>query len=410
MLTPYVTIDSIPDFSKCKSGFGYMVYDIARSVAKLKQVDLLASNSRGDAFTLDDVYFLRRSFLLFFRYSYLAVSVVDMFRLWDSYKVSGRSLMKLLYYWFISGYYRHVIEAGNYDVVHIHGCGLYTELWMQLCKKSKHKYIVTLHGLNSFSDTVQLEPVGKRYERDFLKRVTEGEIPITVISTGMKRLIETTYDADDCPQITVVCNSFSFDSQEGGEFIDIRKKYGIPQKARVILYVGNIGMRKNQGQMIKAFNLLPENIANNTYVLFLGLNQDINYNIVEMADSTEYREHFVVCGAVERKDILHYYQQGDAVALMSISEGFGLSLIEGMHFGLPCMAFSDIDAFEDIYDKSAMIGVYKHDDESVKNGLVLLLSRHWDKIEIIEYSKKFEPQIMANNYVQVYKREIQHSS
>ena len=162
--------------------------------------------------------------------------------------------------------------------------------------------------------------------------------------------------------------------------------------------------------MIKAFNLLPENIANNTYVLFLGLNQEADYDIVEMADLTEYREHFIVCGAVDKKDIPSYYQQGDAVALMSISEGFGLCLIEGMHFGLPCMAFSDIDAFEDIFDNSAMIGVYTHDDESVMNGLKLLLSKDWDDSSIIEYSKKFESQIMANNYVQVYKREIQYSA
>ena len=192
-----------------------MVYDIARSVAKIEQVDLLASNSRGDAFVLDDVHFKKRSFLLFIRYVYMALSFVEVFRLWNSYKVYGRFLIKLLYYWFISGYYNHVIVSGNYDVVHIHGCGLDTELWMQICKKSKQKYIVTLHGLNSFSDTVQLELAGKRYERDFLKRVTEGEIPITVISTGMKRLIEKTYGVKDCPQITVVCNSFSFDGLGG---------------------------------------------------------------------------------------------------------------------------------------------------------------------------------------------------
>ena len=66
MLTPYVTIDSIPEFSICKSGFGYMVFDIARSIAKIEQVDLLVSNSRGSSFVLDDVHFLKRSFLRLF--------------------------------------------------------------------------------------------------------------------------------------------------------------------------------------------------------------------------------------------------------------------------------------------------------------------------------------------------------
>ena len=215
MITPYVTIDSVPEFTKCKSGFGYMAFDIARSVAKLEHVDLLASNSMGDAFVLDGVHFLKRSYLLSLWYFYIGLSVVDFIKLWNSYKVGGRPLIKLFYYWIITGYYKHVIKNGRYDIVHIHGCGMDNEFWMKICKKVGVKYIVTLHGLNSFSDTVHLEPAGKKYERDFLKRVTENEVPITVISTGMKKTIEKTYGVKNCTSITVVCNSFSFDGLDG---------------------------------------------------------------------------------------------------------------------------------------------------------------------------------------------------
>lgn len=70
-----------------------------------------------------------------------------------------------------------------------------------------------------------------------------------------------------------------------------------------------------------------------------------------------------------------YYLQGDVVALLSVSESFGLSLIEGMHYGLPCISFNNIDAFEDIYDEQAMIGIDSHDDENVAKGLQALLKK-----------------------------------
>lgn len=413
MLTPYVTIDSIPEFSKCKSGFGYMVYDIARSVSKLEQVDLLVSNSRGDAFVLDDVHFHERSFLLFIRYFCMVFSVMAVFKLWNCYKVSGRSLSKLLYYWFISGYYYHIISTGNYDIVHIHGCGLDTELWMRVCKKAGVKYIVTLHGLNSFSDTVSLEPAGKQYERDFLKRVTEGEFHISVISTGMKRLIERTYGVNDCPWIFVVCNSFSFidvqsssDSQKVG---GVREKHNLALDDKILLYVGNVCRRKNQGQLIRAFNLLPKRIREKTFVLFLGGEPESDYRIKELTKGISFDSHFISCGPVAKDTVSLYYKQGDAVALMSLSEGFGLSLIEGMHFGLPCIAFSDIDAFEDIYDENVMIGVSAHDDESVAKGLEQLLGKEWNKPDIIKYSIKFESPQMARNYVNTYNTILQEA-
>ncbi len=404
MLTSYVTLKGHPEFMRNQTGFGYMVYDIARAVAKTEEVDLLATDSRGQTFKSDNVLFLKRSWWLFLTHIFQCIPISSLRNLANVYPGMQRGTkLRLLYSWLMTGYVRSIINKRNYDVVHIHGCSFATELWMEICKKCGQKFVVTLHGLNSFSDTVRLEPAGKQYERDFLKRVVDGEFPITVISTGMKRLVQKTYNAGDCKNITVVCNSFTFDEHVEVERVNIRKQYGIPDDAKIVLYVGNIGRRKNQGQLIKAFNYLHDNLADKTYILFLGGNLDADYKLSDFASRTSFTNHFIECGIVEKALVSQYYEQSDAVALMSLSEGFGLSLIEGMHFGLPCMSFSDVDAFEDIYDECAMIGVYEHSDEAVAKGLELLLTKEWDNNAIKEYSKKFESKAMAEKYIDVYK-------
>ena len=403
MLTSYVTLKGHPEFMRNQTGFGYMVYDIARAVAKTEEVDLLATDSRGQTFKSDNVLFLKRSWWLFLTHIFQCIPISSLRNLANVYPGMQRGTkLRLLYSWLMTGYVRSIINKRNYDVVHIHGCGFSTELWMQVCKECSQKFVVTLHGLNSFSDTVKLEPAGKQYERDFLRRVVDGEFPITVISTGMKRLIQKTYGVDDCKNITVVYNSFYFsDVSRGGG--DVKELYRIPKNSKVILYVGNIGRRKNQGQLIKAFDYLPNKLASMSYILFLGGNLDADYKLSDFASRTSFPNHFIECGIVEKALVSQYYEQSDAVALMSLSEGFGLSLIEGMHFGLPCMSFSDVDAFEDIYDECAMIGVDEHSDEAVAKGLELLLTMDWDKNAIKEYSKKFESKAMAEKYIDVYK-------
>lgn len=164
--------------------------------------------------------------------------------------------------------------------------------------------------------------------------------------------------------------------------------------------------RKNQGQLIKAFDLLPEDLAEETYVLFLGGEIEKGYSISQLAKGTKYENHFIACGVVNKELVSQYYAQGNAVALMSLSEGFGLSLIEGMHFGLPSMSFTDVDAYEDIYDSRAMVGVDEHTDEAVAKGLGRLLTNNWNKEDIKAYSRKFESENMAKQYVDVYTREI----
>ena len=380
-----------------------MVIDIAKAVGKLEQVDVLATDTRGNSFEYEGVHFLSRSLLLYISAIFSCISLSSLINLRKDYKMANCSFIRLVYYWLMTGYLKQVVKNGHYDIVHIHGCSFATDLWMQVCKKCNQIFIVTLHGLNSFSDTVCLEPAGKKYERDFLKRVTEGEIPITVISTGMKKLIEKTYSTPDCKNITVVCNSFNcaVDKDDG---LDIRKLYGIAKNAKVLLYVGNISFNKNQAQVARAFSLLPEETQNNTYVLFCGADYSKDGLLQSIIENSPNKSHLILCGAVDKNDMSSYYRSADGVVLLSYAEGFGLSLVEGMHFGLPCVMHQDLDAFEDIYDEAAVVAVKGREDADVAKAINELISKDWDKYVIMKCSKKFESDTMAKAYISVCKK------
>lgn len=400
MISPYVTLLERPEFRRNETGFGYMVYDIAKAVGKIEKVDVLCTDSLGDRFEDDEVTFLKRSFVSYLsniRYC-LPICYVNSFL--KCYSMQKATFLRVLFYWFTTGFLSSLIKNNKYDIVHIHGCGFATELWMQVCKDNNQKYVVTLHGLNSFSDTVKLEAAGKKYERDFLQRVVNGEIPITVISTGMKRLIEKTYNVENCINICVVCNSFAF-NYENVRKQDIRSIYGIPQDAFIILYVGNISENKNQKQMIKAFSLLPERLQKATYILFCGRPNE-SCKLEQMIAKQAYRDHLILCGNVDKKNMPDYYLQANGVALLSYTEGFGLSLIEGMHFGVTGMMFDDMDAFEDIYDPCAMVAIGDRENTTVARGLEKLLEYSWDSEVIKTYACKFESGAMAKNYIGVY--------
>ena len=166
--------------------------------------------------------------------------------------------------------------------------------------------------------------------------------------------------------------------------------------------VGNISVRKNQGQLITAFNHLPHKLAEHTFILFLGVNQTKDYTIEKLKEGSKWSGHFIPCGFVPKNLVRYYYEQCDGVALMSLSEGFGLSLVEGMHFGKPCMSFTDVDAYEDIYHPEAMVGVEEHNDAAVAKGMEKLLTSDWNAQKIKEVSLKFEAGAMAEKFKKVY--------
>lgn len=403
MITPYVTITSRPEFSRNKTGFGYMVYDIAKAVARIEQVDVLCTDSRGEGFVQENITFLARSFWLIFSNILHCLPISILFRLKKKYRMRRGALLRLTYYWLISGYVKKVLKKGNYDVVHVHGCGFSGTLWDAVCKKCGVKIVYTLHGLNSFSDTVMMEPAGKMYERDFLQQTADGLHHISVISTGMKKMIENTYNKQ-CENTVVITNSFSFhNSLGGGKIIDIKMIYDIPNDSKILLYVGNVSLNKNQRALVSAFPLMENSICEKTWVLFLGRYSDDD-DIIDQINQSKYKEHLILCGAIDKEKVAEYFEQADATVLLSVAEGFGLSLIEGMHFGLPCIMPKDLDAFEDIYDECAMIPVSDRNETTVATALQMLLTREWDKEKITKCSEKFESERMAENYCKLYNK------
>lgn len=184
--------------------------------------------------------------------------------------------------------------------------------------------------------------------------------------------------------------------------MSIREKYSIPLEDKVILYVGNISKNKNQEQMVRAYGLLPENLRVQTWVLFCGNNHSNNHELEDLISSTMNGDHLVICGGVDKAEMQLYYREANGVALLSIAEGFGLSLIEGMHFGLPCMMFTDMDAFEDIYNTDAVVPIETRDDVMVARAIETLISNTWHKERIVSFSKRFDSFSMSEKYKRVY--------
>lgn len=400
-ISPYATCNDVPLLSQCKAGFGYMVYDIAKSLAKNNEVEMILFNYRYKKFEKERIVFRESKIRLFLKNVFYCSKLSLLFYLKHNYHVLTRTFIRLFYIWFATGYYYKIIRNGHYDVVHIHGCGFYDDLLMDVCRRLNQPFVITLHGLNSFSDSIKISEGGKRYERDFLQRVANGEFSITVISSGIKRTIEKTYGITAFNNIHVVCNAFTF-AEGKTQDLNIREIYGIPGNSKLLLYVGNINKNKNQEQLIEAFDLLPDDVVKDVYVLFLGRNNEPGYEIETLINKSQSKEHLILCGNIDKEQMPGYYQNAEAVALLSKAEGFGLSLIEGMHFGLPCMTFCDLDAFNDIYDPCAVVALPDRNNQTVAHGLMDLLYKEWNSDEIMHYSQKFESKSMADNYLDVY--------
>lgn len=398
----YISLNGYREFSRNITGFGYMTLDIAVSIAERGiYTELITNGNITNGVKYKSLFILKRTWtdILFnFKWSNFlkAIKVII------SDRVKLKKAPHYFLYYISMGYFEKVLKKGNYDLVHIHGLGPSTLPIISVCEKSNIKYLITLHGLNSFSDSIKINDRHRQLEKDFIKLAYKEKIPVTVISSGIKNIILKYLGIANTDNFIVVTNGCNVNENKCfGK--DLRLKYDIPADAKIAVCVGNIAEHKNQIQVVRSFSLLPNEIKNKLVILFLGNDMTGGAFDDEIKKSGR-RENLIACGNIPKEEVSTYYHCADFNIVASISEGFGLSMIEGFVYGIPTLTFADLDAIPDLYHPKTMFLVKDRSDESLANGIESVFSQAWDNKFIKEYAQQFSLEKMAENYIDVYRK------
>jgi glycosyltransferase involved in cell wall biosynthesis len=265
-------------------------------------------------------------------------------------------------------------------------------------------FIVTIHGLLQNNQTVSERELA--IEREFLLISEHKNYSVTVVSSGIKkRLIEDYYKLRNAENIVVIPNGIDISLKPSS--INIRRKFGVPLSGRLCIAVGSVCQRKNQIQILKALAAMPATFRKNVWLIIVGkISKD--YPIMKEAEKLGLDDRVFFTGFVQHEDIHNYYAAADINIVASKDEGFGLSIIEGFVYGVPTVAFADLDAIQDVYDEKSMILCDERNDEAFAKAIMHACERQWDREAIRQYSKKFSDEAMAEKYIKLYRKVISY--
>lgn len=401
MLAPYIYRGDIKKFSKNKSGFGMMVNDIAYHV----------SNAGADVTVLTNVLtneidvgykIAKHSFLSVV----LSARIGGLLKYLREQNVKIRPSSKCarnIYYYINTGFVKKYIKKNKPDIVHIHGIGTLSSIYVDICQELGIPCCVTAHGLLENDATVDI--YGKKAEKDFFAKLERENIPVTVISTGIKRrLTGDYYSLKSSDNVTVVNNATNI-NESFEQTSDIREKLDIPNDALVLLSVGSLLRQKGQINALRAYAKMTEEMKAKTYLVFAGTIHN-GYPVEEEIEKLGIKEHVKLLGFVNRDELPKYFVSSNAVALTSIDEGFGISLIEGMVYGRPFVTYSDLDAANDVYSPDVGILCYERTDEALAKAITDVLNKRWDVDKIKNHAKLFSFEQMAKNYIDFYGNKV----
>ena len=131
----------------------------------------------------------------------------------------------------------------------------------------------------------------------------------------------------------------------------------------------------------------------------------------QLSALTRYGVNFVVRRNLSESELIEAYMSCDLVTFVSLSEGFGLPIIEGQACGRPVVA-SNIEPHREIAGQSACL-VDPLDVKDIRAGIERVLADFEYRKELVERgrrnARRFTPEQMALGYAAAY-REILESA
>lgn len=212
----------------------------------------------------------------------------------------------------------------------------------------KKKFIATVHDITPLIHKTgrasTLHPLLYELKYQSFKFVLQQQIKnasavITPTKTVKKQILDI-YGNRYETKIHAIYEGVNYEMEQASENTSLKNKFKKP----FFVYIGNFYPHKNVETLINAF----KDIQNEYELVLVGPDSYFSGRVQqEIQEKNITNIRFYHTGSIE--DLVFFYKNAVALINPSISEGFGLPLVEAAYFKLPIIA-SDLDVFHEILE------------------------------------------------------------
>ncbi|MBI2633433.1 MAG: glycosyltransferase [Parcubacteria group bacterium] len=185
-----------------------------------------------------------------------------------------------------------------------------------------------------------------------------------------------------------------------------RKKWGITENQKIILFLGRLNWKKGFDTLIPSFARIIQKIPSALLVIAGGTDENYKKTINQLIKKYNVHTSVVFTGMLTGEDKVAAFQESDVFALPTYSENFGMAVVEAMYYKLPIIITEKVGISQLIMQYNAGI-VIKKNEQELTNALIKILTRAYDTTEMISRGKhlvetEFNCQNVAKRHIETY--------
>lgn len=214
-----------------------------------------------------------------------------------------------------------LLEKEDIDIIHGHYLFPAGAAAVEVGNEHGIKTYVTAHGSDMF-EVYKKQPI----MRSTLKNVLKRADVVLAVSNALRHEIIATGVSGISNKTRICWNSVDIEKFSQNEDNSFRNELGLTDKP-IVLFVGNLIKRKNVDSLLEA-----KKIANSNYYLVIVGDGPLFKKLKKKVEDENIRD---VIFTGSRNDVENIIPSCDVLVLPSLSESFGLVLIEALACGKP---------------------------------------------------------------------------
>lgn len=278
----------------------------------------------------------------------------------------------------------------------VHGHFVYPEglAAVLIGKLLKWRSIITAHG----SDLLVWPEKSKFLKRGVQFALKHSDRIICVSQTLRRKAIN--LGADESRTIFIP-NGLNFEVFRPLSMNRARERLGLPLRKKIVTYIGSMVKIKGVLNLVEAISHV---LSLDRNIIFLIIGQGkLESQLKKRVYSIGIEKNVKFVGAKKNEEIPYWINVSNLICIPSISEGFGIVVIESLACGVPVVASNVGGIREIIKDEKLGILFPPGDPVALSSAIVRALSKKWDGKKMREYvMKRYDRDFISQKIMDIY--------
>ncbi len=262
-------------------------------------------------------------------------------------------------------------NGNNYDIIHIHGLWNFASITPYLTGVKSAKCI-TIHGMLDKWSIKHGYLKKKIFSLFFQKSILKNTDLIQVNNTDEEEDVFK-FLGFKHPNLKIIPNGMNINNfskiPEKGNF---RKKFLIPDKTKIILFLSRINIKKGLDLLLPAFKDIIKQHPDCQLVI-AGSDDGYLEETKEFISKNQLKSYIKIVGMLTGEDKMSAFADADIFVLPSYSEGFSIATLEALIMGVPSLLSDRVGFGESIKTHNAA-HIVELSVDSIKKGLEKMLT------------------------------------